>query len=146
MTCCKDMPIPNEAETSKIRKGKTKADSKRSNLNVETSLWRKLKDVEYMVNCINNRQIRFVATMEKSNNLFYAYTKSWNSSIVATFGQLSPSSLLEFPVFLPIIRIYDLSSTDDDFEDQDRSVASLPIVQISNNNKEEGSRDIELYL
>ncbi|KAH1056430.1 hypothetical protein J1N35_034495 [Gossypium stocksii] len=46
MTQGKDTPILKEVETSKTRKGKAKADSKRTSLNVETSLQRKLKDVE----------------------------------------------------------------------------------------------------
>ncbi|KAK5772353.1 hypothetical protein PVK06_048638 [Gossypium arboreum] len=44
----KDTSILKEAETSKIRKGKAKADSKRTNLNAETSLWHKMKDVKKM--------------------------------------------------------------------------------------------------
>ncbi|KAK5835583.1 hypothetical protein PVK06_011275 [Gossypium arboreum] len=54
-----------------------------------------------MVNAINNRQIRLVVTiedMEKSQNLFYTYTKAWNNYIIATLSQLSPSPLLEFPI------------------------------------------------
>ncbi|KAK5842239.1 hypothetical protein PVK06_004573 [Gossypium arboreum] len=149
MTRCKDTLILKEAETIKIRKGKAKADSKRINLNAETFLWRKLKDAKKMVNSINNRQIKLVATVEdmkRSQNLFYAYTRAWNSSIVAILGQLSPSQLPEFPVFPPIIHNYDLSSSNDDLEDRDRLVASLPIVQVSDNEKEEESKDIEEYL
>ncbi|KAK5794391.1 hypothetical protein PVK06_035614 [Gossypium arboreum] len=146
MTQGKDTPILKEAETSKTGKGKTKADSKGTNLNVEASLWHKLKNVKKMVYSINNRKIRLVTIvedMEKSQNLFYAYTKAWNSSIEAILGQLSPSRLLEFLVFPPIIQNYDLSSTNDDLEDRDKSMASPPIVQVSDNEKEEESRDIE---
>ncbi|KAK5842281.1 hypothetical protein PVK06_004617 [Gossypium arboreum] len=42
-------PILKEAKTSKTRKGKAKSDKNGTNLNVETSLWHKLKDVEEMV-------------------------------------------------------------------------------------------------
>ncbi|KAK5771258.1 hypothetical protein PVK06_047448 [Gossypium arboreum] len=56
-----DTLILKEAETSKTRKGKTKADNKGTNLDVETSLWHKMKDVKKMVKSINNRQIRLVA-------------------------------------------------------------------------------------
>ncbi|KAK5775718.1 hypothetical protein PVK06_043651 [Gossypium arboreum] len=42
------MPILKEAETNKTKKGKAKADSKRTNLNTNTSLWCKLKDVKKM--------------------------------------------------------------------------------------------------
>ncbi|XP_016721754.1 nucleolar protein 58-like [Gossypium hirsutum] len=131
MTRGKDMSILKEAETSKTRKGKTKADS---------------KYVEKMVNSINNRQIRLVATIEdieKSHNLFYAYTKAWNSFIVTTLSKLSPSRLPKFPMFRPIIQNYELSFADDDLEDRDRSVAFAPIVQVSDNDKEKESRDIE---
>ncbi|KAK5825363.1 hypothetical protein PVK06_020188 [Gossypium arboreum] len=131
MTRGKDTLILKEAETSKTRQGKAKAHSKRTNLKGETSLWRKLKDVCKMVNSINNRQIKLVATvkdMEISQNLFYTYTRAWSNSIVATLGQLSPFPLLEFLVFPSIIHNYDLSSSDDDLEDRDRPVASPPIV------------------
>ncbi|KAH1083031.1 hypothetical protein J1N35_022792 [Gossypium stocksii] len=146
MTHDKDMPILKEAEIRKIRKGKTKADSKGTNLNAETSLWRKMKDVKKMVNSINNRWIRLVAKIkdiEKSQNLFYAYTKVWNSSIVAILSQLSPSPLLKFLMFPLIIRNYELLSADDDLEDRDRSVASPLIVQVSDSNKEEKFSDIK---
>ncbi|KAK5785427.1 hypothetical protein PVK06_040011 [Gossypium arboreum] len=126
MTRGKNAPILKEAKTNKTRKGKAKADSKGTNLNTETSLCHKLKNVEKMVNSINNR--------------------AWNSSIVATLGQLSPSPLPKFLVFPPIIQNYDLSSLDDDLEDRDRSVASPPIVQVSEKTKEEESRDIEKCL
>ncbi|KAK5771257.1 hypothetical protein PVK06_047447 [Gossypium arboreum] len=84
--------------------------------------------------------------MEKSHNLFYAYTKAWNSSIVATLIQLCPSPLPEFPLFPPIIQNYELSSVDDDLEARVRSIASPPIVQVSDNDKEEESNDIGEYL
>ncbi|KAH1107649.1 hypothetical protein J1N35_011417, partial [Gossypium stocksii] len=130
-----------EERTSKIKKGKAKADQV-----FETSLWRKMKDVEKMITSINNRKIKLVATIEdmkNSQNLFYAYTKARNSSIIATFSQLSPSLILDFPMFLPIIRNYEHSSTNDDFKDQERSVASPLIVQVFDNDKDEESRDIE---
>ncbi|KAK5771070.1 hypothetical protein PVK06_047244 [Gossypium arboreum] len=123
------MPILKETETSKIRKGKAKANRKGKNLNEETSLWCKLKDVEKLVNSINKSQIRHFAIVEdlkKSQNLFYACIRAWNSSIVSILGQLSPSPLLEFLVFPPIIRSYDPSFSNDDLEDQHRSMASLP--------------------
>ncbi|KAK5819192.1 hypothetical protein PVK06_024159 [Gossypium arboreum] len=46
MTRDKDTRILKEAETSKIRKSKAKANRKGTNLNTKTSLWRKLKDVK----------------------------------------------------------------------------------------------------
>ena len=49
------MSTLKEAETSKTRKGKAKTDLKGTNLNAETTLWHKLKDVQKMVNSINNR-------------------------------------------------------------------------------------------
>ncbi|KAH1055749.1 hypothetical protein J1N35_033814 [Gossypium stocksii] len=64
MTRGKDTSILKEAKTSKTRRGKAKIDSKRTNMNAETSLWRNLKDVEKMVNSINNRQIKLVASVE----------------------------------------------------------------------------------
>ncbi|KAL1062780.1 hypothetical protein V6Z11_D13G102800 [Gossypium hirsutum] len=45
MTRGKDTPILKDAKTSKTRKGKAKVDSKGTNLNAETSLWRQLKDI-----------------------------------------------------------------------------------------------------
>ncbi|KAK5846181.1 hypothetical protein PVK06_002453 [Gossypium arboreum] len=149
MTRSKDTPILKKEKICKTKKGIAKSDSKGTNLNVETLLWHKLKDVKKMVNSINNNQIRLVTTVEgieKSQNLFYAYTRAQNSSIVATFGQLSPSLLPEFLVLRPIIRNYDLSSSDDDLEDRDRSMASPPIVQVSDNEKEGESRDIDKCL
>ncbi|KAK5819645.1 hypothetical protein PVK06_024662 [Gossypium arboreum] len=131
-------PILKEAGTNKTKKEKAKAD--------KTSLWRKMKDVEKMVTFISNRQIKLVAKiedMENSQNLFYAYTEAWNSSIVAILNQLSPSPISDFPVFPSTIRNYEHSSTTDDFEDRDRSVASPPIVQVSDNDKDEESKDIE---
>ncbi|KAK5836077.1 hypothetical protein PVK06_011826 [Gossypium arboreum] len=123
MTRGKDTSILKEAKTSKTRKDKAKADRKGTNLNAKTSLWCKLKDVKKMVNSFNNR--------------------AWNNFIVATFGQLSPSPLSKFPVFPPIIQNYDLSSSDDDLKDRDRLMASTPIVQVSDNEKEEEFRDIK---
>ncbi|KAH1097045.1 hypothetical protein J1N35_013966 [Gossypium stocksii] len=61
----------------------------------------------------------------------------------ARMGQLSPSPLSEFLVFPPIIYNYNLSSSDDDVEGQDRPVASPPIVQVSDNEKEEESTNME---
>ncbi|KAH1039098.1 hypothetical protein J1N35_040841, partial [Gossypium stocksii] len=61
--------------------------------------------------------IRLVATiedMDKSQNLFYADTRAYNNSIMAILHQLSPTPLLEFPVFLPIIREYEASFEEDD--------------------------------
>ncbi|KAK5772208.1 hypothetical protein PVK06_048487 [Gossypium arboreum] len=81
--------------------------------------------------------------MKNSQNLFYAYTKAWNSSIVATLSQLSPSLIPNFLVFPPIIQNYEHSSLNDDFKDRDRLVASLPIMQVSDNDKDEESKDIE---
>ncbi|KAK5819385.1 hypothetical protein PVK06_024382 [Gossypium arboreum] len=49
MTRGKDTPILKGVETSKTRKGKAKVNSKRINLNTETSLWHKLKNAEKMV-------------------------------------------------------------------------------------------------
>ncbi|KAK5819571.1 hypothetical protein PVK06_024584 [Gossypium arboreum] len=138
MTRGKVLPILKEAKTNKTRNGKDKVDRKRTNLNAETSLWSKLNDAKKLVNSINNMQIRLVATVEdieKSQNLFYAYTRAWNSSIVAILGQLSLSLLPEFPMFPPIIRNYDPCSSDNDLEDQDRPV--------SDTKKEEESRNIE---
>ncbi|KAH1055821.1 hypothetical protein J1N35_033886 [Gossypium stocksii] len=120
MTCSIEASILIEAGTSKTKKGKAKADSKGTTLHIETSLWRKVKDVEKMVTFINNRKIKLVPTiedMENSQNLFYAYTKAWNSSIVATLNQLSLFSIPDFLVFLLIIQNYEHSSTNDDFKD-----------------------------
>ncbi|KAK5775284.1 hypothetical protein PVK06_043157 [Gossypium arboreum] len=64
MTRGKDTPTMKEAETSKIRKGKTKAESKGTNLTAETSLLCKMKDIEKLANSISNKQIRLVATIE----------------------------------------------------------------------------------
>ncbi|KAH1129611.1 hypothetical protein J1N35_000989 [Gossypium stocksii] len=44
MTRGKDTPILKEAETNKTRKGKAKADSKRTNPNIEASLWHKTEE------------------------------------------------------------------------------------------------------
>ncbi|KAK5836276.1 hypothetical protein PVK06_012050 [Gossypium arboreum] len=124
MTQGKDTPILKEAETNKKRKGKAKADRRGTNLNAETPLWRTLKDVQKMVNSINNRQIKLVTTVkdiERSHNLFYDYTRAWNSSIVPTLSQLSSSPLPEFPI----------------------PVASPLLVQVSDTEKDKESRDIE---
>ncbi|KAK5802714.1 hypothetical protein PVK06_030331 [Gossypium arboreum] len=48
MTLGKETPIVKEAETSKTRKDKAKVDRKGTNMNAETSLWCKLKDVKKM--------------------------------------------------------------------------------------------------
>ncbi|KAK5833646.1 hypothetical protein PVK06_017499 [Gossypium arboreum] len=120
MTHGKNTPTMKEEETSKMRKGKTKAKSKGTNLTAKTSLLHKMKDIEKLANSINNKQIRLVATIEdinRSQKLFYAYIKAWNNSIVATLNQLSSLPLLEFPVFPPIIQDYELSSEDDDLGD-----------------------------
>ncbi|KAK5802772.1 hypothetical protein PVK06_030392 [Gossypium arboreum] len=61
----KDIPILKEAEISKTRKGKMKANSKGTNLNTDTSLWRKMKNVKKLVNSINNRSL----IMTKKRNL-----------------------------------------------------------------------------
>ncbi|KAK5835812.1 hypothetical protein PVK06_011522 [Gossypium arboreum] len=79
MTRGKDMSILKEAETSKTRKGKAKAGSKRTNLNAETSLWRKLKDVEKNGKFHQQQEDKIVTTvedMERSQNLFYAYNRA----------------------------------------------------------------------
>ncbi|KAH1107708.1 hypothetical protein J1N35_011476 [Gossypium stocksii] len=60
MTCGKDTLIMKEAETSKTKKGKTKAESKGPNLTAKTSLLRKMKDIEKLANSTNNKQIRLV--------------------------------------------------------------------------------------
>ncbi|KAK5793732.1 hypothetical protein PVK06_034888 [Gossypium arboreum] len=49
MTYGKDTLVLKRAETSKTRKGKTKAESKGTNLDAKTSLWHKMKYVEKMV-------------------------------------------------------------------------------------------------
>ncbi|KAH1039479.1 hypothetical protein J1N35_041222 [Gossypium stocksii] len=46
MTRAIETPILQETETSKTKKGKAKAVSKGTTLHTETSLWRKMKDVE----------------------------------------------------------------------------------------------------
>ncbi|KAH1121910.1 hypothetical protein J1N35_005070 [Gossypium stocksii] len=69
--------------------------------------------------------------------------EAWNNSIVAILSQLCPILLLKVPVFPPIIQDYELSSEDDKLGDQDRSVASLPIMHVSIDEKEEESMDIE---
>ncbi|KAH1056298.1 hypothetical protein J1N35_034363 [Gossypium stocksii] len=107
MTRRKDMPTMKEVETSKTRKGKSKVESKGTNLMAETSLLQKMKDIDKLVNSISNKQIRLVVTikdMDKSQNLFYAYTKAYNNSTVATVRKLSLTLLPEFPIFPSFIR------------------------------------------
>ncbi|KAK8284069.1 hypothetical protein V6Z11_D08G129500 [Gossypium hirsutum] len=84
--------------------------------------------------------------MDRSQILFYAYTRAYNNSIVATLCQLSPTQLTKFPVFPPIIREYEPSSDEDDLGDRDRSVESPPIMHVSDVGKEEESRDIEEHM
>ncbi|KAH1039260.1 hypothetical protein J1N35_041003 [Gossypium stocksii] len=106
MTRGKNTPTMKGAETSKIGKGKTKAESKGTNLTVETLLLCKMKDIEKLANSISNKQIRLFATiedMDRSKNLFYTYTRAYNNSIVVALRQLSLTSLPEFLVFPPII-------------------------------------------
>ncbi|KAK5803246.1 hypothetical protein PVK06_030889 [Gossypium arboreum] len=84
MTHVKDTLTMKEAETSKTIKGKTTVESKGTNLTTEKSLLRKMKDIEKLANSINNKHIRLVATikdMDRSQNLFYAYTRAYNSYI-----------------------------------------------------------------
>ncbi|KAK5785386.1 hypothetical protein PVK06_039968 [Gossypium arboreum] len=117
MTRGKDTPTMKEVETNKTRKGKTKIENKGTNLTVETSLLRKIKDIEKLGNSISNKQIKLSVTIEdidRSQNLFYAYTRAYNNFIVATLRQLSPTPFLEFPVLPPIIREYEPSSEKDD--------------------------------
>ncbi|KAK5771443.1 hypothetical protein PVK06_047647 [Gossypium arboreum] len=56
---------------------------------------------------------------------------------------IEPLHTFEIPSIPPIIRNNEHSSTNKDFDDQDRSVASPSIVQVSNNYKEEESKKIE---
>ncbi|KAK5785011.1 hypothetical protein PVK06_039553 [Gossypium arboreum] len=56
------MPAKKGAETSKIREGKNKAESNGTNLTAETSLLRKIQDIEKLANSISNKQIRLVET------------------------------------------------------------------------------------
>ncbi|KAH1114224.1 hypothetical protein J1N35_007602 [Gossypium stocksii] len=98
-THSKDTLTMKGAETNKKRKGKT-------------------KDIE-LSNFVNNKHIRLVATiedMDRSQNLFYAYTMANNKCI------------------------------EDNLRDQDRSVESPPIMHDSDDEKEEGSWDIEEYM
>ncbi|KAK5802685.1 hypothetical protein PVK06_030299 [Gossypium arboreum] len=113
MTHGKDTLTMKETETNKTRKGKTKTERKGTNLTTETSLFHKIHDIEKLANSISNKQIRLVATIEDmsiSQNLFYAYTKAYNNSIIAVLSQ---------------------------------SVESPPIIHVSDDKKEEDSRDIE---
>ncbi|KAK5785584.1 hypothetical protein PVK06_040183 [Gossypium arboreum] len=57
MTHGKDTPTMKEEKTSKTRKGKTKVDSKGTNLTAKTSLLHKMKDIEKSVNSISNKQL-----------------------------------------------------------------------------------------
>ncbi|KAH1129521.1 hypothetical protein J1N35_000899 [Gossypium stocksii] len=115
MTHGKDTPTMKETETSKTRTGKTKKESKGTNLITETSLLHKMNDIEKLANSIRDKQLRL----------------------------LSPTPLLEFLVFPPIIQEYEPSSEEDNLGDRDRLVESLPIVHVSNVEKEEDSRDVE---
>ncbi|KAK5824944.1 hypothetical protein PVK06_019736 [Gossypium arboreum] len=84
MTHGKDTLTMKEPEASKTRKGKIKVESKGTNLTAETSLLCKMKDIEKLANYISNKQIRLVATiedMDRSQNLFYAYTRAYKNSI-----------------------------------------------------------------
>ncbi|KAK5845851.1 hypothetical protein PVK06_002085 [Gossypium arboreum] len=90
-----------------------------------------MKDIQKLTNSINTKHIRLVATIEDmdiSKNLFYAYTRAYNNSIVAPLCQLSPTPIPKFPMFSPIIR---------------GSVESPPIVHVSDVEKEKDSRDVE---
>ncbi|KAK8302860.1 hypothetical protein V6Z11_D04G113500 [Gossypium hirsutum] len=84
--------------------------------------------------------------MDRSQNLFYAYTRAYNNSIIAALRQLSPTPLPEFLVFPSIIREYEPSSEKDDQGDRDKLVESRPIVHISDDEKEDDSKDIEEYI
>ncbi|KAK5845391.1 hypothetical protein PVK06_001571 [Gossypium arboreum] len=64
ITCGKNKLTMKEEETSKIRKGKTKAESKGTNLTAKTSLLCKKQDIEKLANSISNKQNRLVATIE----------------------------------------------------------------------------------
>ncbi|MBA0761283.1 hypothetical protein Gotri_023954 [Gossypium trilobum] len=73
MTRGKDTLILKEAETSKIRKAKAKVNNKGTNLNPNTSLWRKMKDIGKNGQFHQQQADRHVATiedMEKSQNFF----------------------------------------------------------------------------
>ncbi|KAH1130148.1 hypothetical protein J1N35_001526 [Gossypium stocksii] len=105
-----------------------------------------MKDIEKLANSISNKQIRLVTTIEDMNisqNLFYSYTRAYSNSIVATLCQLSPNPLLEFPVFLSIIREYKPSSKEDDLGDRDRLLESSSIVHVFDVKKEKDSRDLK---
>ncbi|KAK5842346.1 hypothetical protein PVK06_004687 [Gossypium arboreum] len=86
-------------------------------------------------------------TREKDTSILKEARKSkarkGKTNADTTLSQLSPSPLPEFPVFQPISQNYELSFADDDLEDQDRSMASSPIVQVSDNDKAEESKYIE---
>ncbi|KAL1095346.1 hypothetical protein V6Z11_D06G150200 [Gossypium hirsutum] len=69
MTCGKDMPTINEAETNKTRKGKTKTESKGTNLTAETSLLPKMKDIEKLANSIRNKQIKLYKPFSEEDDL-----------------------------------------------------------------------------
>ncbi|KAH1097109.1 hypothetical protein J1N35_014030 [Gossypium stocksii] len=127
MTRGKDTPEIKAVDTSYTKKGKTKAETTGTNLTVETSLLYKIQDIKKLANSISNKKIRLVATLEdmdRSQNLFYAYTRAYNNSIVASLS-------------------YEPSSEEVYLGERDRSVESPPIIHVSNVEKEEDSRDIE---
>ncbi|KAK5775784.1 hypothetical protein PVK06_043724 [Gossypium arboreum] len=68
MTRGTETQIQKEAGTSKTKKGKAKVDNKGTTLDIETSLWCKMKDVEKMVTSTSNGQIKLVATIEDIEN------------------------------------------------------------------------------
>ncbi|KAH1107631.1 hypothetical protein J1N35_011399, partial [Gossypium stocksii] len=120
MTRGKDTSTMNEVKTSKIRKGKTKAESKGTSLTTNISLLRKMKYIDKLANSTSNKQIKLVTTirdMDRSQNFFNAYTRAHNNSIVTTLRQLSPTQLPEFSMFPLIIREYEPSSEEDDLGD-----------------------------
>ncbi|KAK5785495.1 hypothetical protein PVK06_040086 [Gossypium arboreum] len=149
MTRGKDALAMKAVETSKTKKGKMKAETMGKNLTTDTSLLRKMQYIDKLANSISNKYIRLVATIKdrsRSQNLFYAYTRVYNNSIVVVLSQLSRTPLPEFPVFPPIIREYEPSSEEDDLGDQDRSVECPLIVHVFNVEKGEDSRDVEEYM
>ncbi|KAK5785459.1 hypothetical protein PVK06_040049 [Gossypium arboreum] len=68
-TCGKDTPTMKEVETSKMRKGKTKAKSKGTNLTTETTSLHKKKDIEKLANSISNKQIRLGIETDRWHSL-----------------------------------------------------------------------------
>ena len=55
MTRGKDTPTMKDAKISKTRKGKTKAESKGTNLTTEASLLYKMQNIEKLANSISNK-------------------------------------------------------------------------------------------